>query len=154
MALSDATVSLLRISSSGYLSPILRTRMHGWVDMMTARGHDPRVIETLRLPALQAEYFRRGTSKQRDVLRSMHGHGLAFDAISISRGWSFTAEWKADAVECATACGLVCGGTWKSPVDWPHFQPIEVPGVVPDRLVAAFNAGGIAASWAAAALRG
>lgn len=150
--LNDAQLQLLRINHVGFLAPLMQQRARAFTEMMTGRGHDPLIFETLRLPALQVVYHARGVSKQSDVLRSMHGHGCAFDCISVSRGWNYTPRWKADALECAKACDLKCGGEWKSPVDWPHFQLIEFPGIVPDTFVRAFNADGLHGVWAVAGM--
>ena len=147
MPLAEEVLQALRINHPGYLAPKLRVQQVALFEMMTARGHDPVLFETLRLPKLQAEYYTRKTSRQRDVLRSMHGHGLAFDVISQSRGWNYSDDWKQDLQECCTATGLTCGGLWKNPVDWPHVQWGTIPGAVPDTLVAAFNAEGIVGSW-------
>ena len=151
--MTDAVVAQLRINQLGYLAPVLRRRAQSLTEMMTARGHDVRIFETLRLPALQQEYFRRGTSRQKDVLRSAHGHGLGFDFLPVVKGaitWTLSADWKADVLECAKACDLKCGGEWKSLVDWPHFQPIEYPGVVPSVWIEAFNRGGLHEVWTVA----
>ncbi len=148
--LTEEQLRMLRIRDRGLLAPKLNAQVTDFKRMMEARGHDVLIFETLRLPQLQAEYFRRKTSRQRDVLRSMHGHGLAFDAISISRGWNFTDKWKEDVRDICAALGLTCGGLWKSPVDWPHIQWGALPGAVPDSLVVAYNTGGIYASWEAA----
>lgn len=146
--LSDAVVAQLRIRSLGYLAPAFRAKVVRVCERMEGHGHDPVVFETLRLPALQAEYFRRGTSRQRDVLRSMHAYGLAVDLISQSAGWNYSDEWKADLILSAKAEDLTIGGLWKNPVDWPHLQWGTIPGAVPDVLVSTFNSGGLAAVWA------
>jgi hypothetical protein len=145
--MTDDIVKQLRIRTPGYLMPEFAAAVKRVMERMEGKGHDPILFETLRLPALQAEYFRRKTSKQKDVLRSAHGHGIGADIISASDGWHFSPEWKKDLEEACKAEGLTCGGKWKSPQDWPHVQPGAIPGVIPDALVAAFNAGGIAASW-------
>lgn len=147
VGIPDALIPALRIRSLGYLMPEFAASVRRVVERMEGRGHDPVVIETLRIAALQVEYHRRGTSKQKDVLRSMHGHGLAVDIISQSRGWDYSQAWKDDLVAACKAEGVTCGGLWKNPVDWPHVQHGAIPGAVPDALVAAFNTGGLTASW-------
>lgn len=147
MSLSRAELARLRIRSLGYLAPKFRTDILALVQMLEGRGHDPVIFETLRLPALQAEYFASGVSRQKDVLWSMHGHGLAVDIISAARGWDYSDEWKADLEACCKELGLTCGGRWTSPVDWPHVQHGSVPGKVPATFVSAFNSGGLHAVW-------
>ena len=88
-----------------------------------------------------------GPAAQR-LRRSMHGHGLAVDIISLAKGWDYSDEWKADLKRACERLSLTCGGLWKSPVDWPHVQWGSIPGAVPDSLVAAYNAGGLYGSWA------
>lgn len=146
-ALSDATVAQLRIRSLGFLAPAFRAAVVRICERMEGEGHDPYVIETLRLPQLQAEYFRRKTSRQQDVLRSMHGHGLAVDIVSASKLWQAAPEfWKA--LERAVAAEQqTWGGKWKNPVDPPHVQWGGIAGAVPDALVAAYNRGGLYSSW-------
>ena len=148
MSLTNEVVNQLRIRNAGYLMPEVAAAVKRVMERMEAQGHDPVLFETLRLPALQAEYFRRTTSRQKDVLRSAHGHGLGADIISASKGWNFDTEWKDDLAAACTAEGLTCGGLWKSFPDWPHVQPAAIAGAIPDALVAAFNTGGLAASWA------
>ena len=145
--MTDEQLATLRQSSLGFLAPSFRVSVEHLLQMMEARGHDPVIFETLRLPSVQAEYFRRKTSRQRDVLRSMHGHGGAVDVISKSKGWKFSQEWKDDLKEVCATLQLTCGGLWKNPVDWPHVQVGTIAGVVPDALVAAYNRGGLYASW-------
>ncbi len=145
--MTDAMVTALRIKSVGFLAPQMRVQTLNVIDRMTAEGHDPLLIETLRLPQLQAEYFKRGTSRQRDVLRSMHGHGLAGDIVCATKYWNATVEFWASLERACKAEGLTWGGHWKKPVDKPHFQWGEYAGPVPDALVAAYNRGGLHASW-------
>lgn len=145
--MTDADLARMRQSSLGFLAPAFRVKVEHLVQMMEARGHDPMVFETLRLPAVQAEYFARKTSRQRDVLWSSHGHGLAVDVISKSRQWNFSPTWKADLKDICEVLQLTCGGLWKNPVDWPHVQWGAIAGAVPAELVAAYNRGGLYASW-------
>lgn len=147
MNLTDADLAKLRQSSLGFLAPAFRSKAEHLLQMMEGRGHDPVIFETLRLPAVQAEYFRRKTSRQKDVLWSMHGHGLAIDVISKSVGWNYSSEWKEDLQDICAELQLTCGGLWKNPVDWPHVQWGTIPGAVPKELVAAYNSGGLYASW-------
>lgn len=149
MPMTEAQLQSLRIRDRGLLAPKFNDQIAALLQIMEAEGHDPVIFETLRLPALQAEYFARKTSRQKDVRRSMHGHGLAVDVISLSKGWNYSAEWKKDLQAACEKIGLTCGGLWKNPVDWPHVQWGGVPGAVPDHLVAAYNHGGLYASWAA-----
>ena len=146
VSLSDADLARLRVRSLAYLAPKFRAKVIAVRERLEGEGFDPLIFETLRLPALQAEYFARGTSKQQDVVRSMHGHGLAVDFISIHSGWDDPKFFEA-VQRIAVAQGLVSGAAWSSPNDPPHVQWGSVPGKVPDELVAAFNAGGMLASW-------
>jgi hypothetical protein len=149
MAMTEAQLRSLRIRDRGLLAPKFNDQVTALLQIMEAEGHDPVIFETLRLPQLQAEYFARKTSRQKDVRRSMHGHGLAVDVISLSKGWEYSTEWKKDLQAACEKIGLTCGGLWTKPVDWPHVQWGGVPGAVPDHLVAAYNHGGLYASWAA-----
>lgn len=146
--MTDETLRQLRVRDRGMLAPAFNDKITALLEIMEAEGHDPVIFETLRLPQVQAEYFRRGSSKQKDVRRSMHGHGLAVDIISLAKGWDYSDEWKADLKRACERLSLTCGGLWKSPVDWPHVQWGSIPGAVPDSLVAAYNAGGLYGSWA------
>jgi hypothetical protein len=148
--MTDAVLAQLRLRSLGFLAPRVRTAVVNVVDRLSAQGFDPLVFETLRLPQVQAEYFRRGTSKQRDVLRSMHGHGLAVDIISQSRLWKPEAGFWTALGEAARAEGMAWGGDWRSFKDLPHIQWGRFPGVVPDDVVRAFNTGGLHAVWSLA----
>lgn len=145
--MTDADLARMRQSSLGFLAPAFRVKVEHLVQMMEARGHDPMIFETLRLPAVQAEYFARKTSRQRDVLWSTHGHGVSIDVISKSLLWGFSKDWKDDLKAICAELELTCGGLWKSPVDWPHVQWGSIAGVVPPGLVAAYNRGGLYASW-------
>jgi peptidoglycan L-alanyl-D-glutamate endopeptidase CwlK len=145
--MTDATLAALRIRHLGFLAPAMRIKVQHVVERMEAQGFDPLVFETLRLPQVQAEYARRGTSKQRDVLRSMHGHGLAVDIVSLTTYWSAPKAFWDALGEAARAEGLAWGGDWKSFKDLPHIQWGKYPGVVPNALVEAFNRGGLYASW-------
>ena len=147
--MTDEQLRQLRIRDRGLLAPAFNDKVSALLQIMEAEGHDPVIFETLRVPALQAAYFAKGTSRQKDVRRSMHGHGLAVDIISISAGWNYSAEWKADLRDACARLELTCGGLWNSPVDWPHVQWGSVPGAVPNSLVTAYNEGGLYASWAA-----
>jgi hypothetical protein len=146
--LSDTTLAQLRVRDRGFLAPAFNDKVSALLEIMEAEGHDPVVFETLRLPQVQAEYFRRGTSRQKDVRRSMHGHGLAVDIISLANGWNYSDEWKADLQRGCERLKLTCGGLWKTPVDWPHVQWGTIPGAVPEILVRAFNEGGLYGTWA------
>lgn len=144
--LSEAELARMRVRSLGYLAPKMREAAVAMVERLEGEGLDPLIFETLRLPALQAEYFRKGASRQQDVLHSMHGHGLAFDIISIKSGWNDPAFFIA-AERVGLALGLTAGRKWKNPNDPPHFQWGSVPGAVPDSLIVAFNRRGIIGSW-------
>lgn len=147
MTLSDDVVSKLRISDMGFLMPEFRAKIERLIKYMQDRGHDPMVFETLRLPALQAEYFARGTSMQRDVRKSMHGHGLGADIICRKRQWdAVQAFWDCLRDGCKELW-LQWGGLWTSPKDLPHVQWGKYPGVVTIELYAAFQARGLAGSW-------
>jgi hypothetical protein len=145
--MTDAEKGRLRVRSLGYLAPAFREQIVVLLQMMEARGHDPVVFETLRLPALQQVYFEEGASRQRDVLKSMHAYGLAADIISQSKGWNYSQQWKDDLREICATLGITCGGLWKSIVDWPHVQWGGIPGAVPQRLIDLFNTAGLSAVW-------
>lgn len=150
MALSDATIALLRIDSPAFLAPKFAAAVTRVQERMRGEGHKPRLFETLRLPALQAQYFANGTSGQQDVLRSFHGTGMAADIICADREWNATPQfWDAYRRACV-AESLQWGGLWSKPVDKPHCQLGVFTGRVPDAIVAAMNSGGLAAVWALA----
>lgn len=145
--LSEAVVAALRISLLAYLAPGFRRKIDRVCERMRGEGHKPLIFETLRLAALQREYFARGTSKQRDVVRSMHCHGCAVDIICEDKQWNATAEFWDSLKRACAAEGLQWGGLWTSPVDKPHVQVGKYPGRVPDEVVVAFNRGGLAEVW-------
>jgi peptidoglycan L-alanyl-D-glutamate endopeptidase CwlK len=153
--LSPREVALIRINDLGLIAPAVAARVRMAVAAVNAAHQlDLVVHETLRLPTLQAEYCARGASKQRDVLRSSHGLGLAADVVSAERGWNLTDQEWAWWGNAAEAAGLTWGGRWGSfdggKGDRPHVQLGTIAGMPGDDLRAAYATGGLYAVWTVA----
>jgi hypothetical protein len=111
------------------LAPMFARCICSVIDGMIDRGFDPHVYESERTDALQKHYYAQGRDRAgpivtnaRTAQHSMHGFRLAADIISRSKQWAAPmAFWEALGQE-AERVGLVWGGRWTSPRDYPHVQ--------------------------------
>jgi hypothetical protein len=183
-------ISRERINGLDHLAPVFRKNVaHAFnechnVDSIEVRlldnsiqwiSLDPVVHETFRTEALQAIYYRQGTSKAKTPLGeweggkwkagSWHGYKLAVDVISAEYEW-FTGRaakimWPAPkereyvAVQWFTAIADIFkqynidwGGDWSDP-DLPHFQHGTLKSSPSPLALELYKSGGFTAVWEA-----
>lgn len=118
------------------LHPVLQEKARLLIDLCAKAGIRIIITATLRDHEYQNMLYAKGrTAPGKKVTNarggdSMHNYGLAFDVVPLdAKGnpiWGTTGDdlkiWKEIGSIGRDVLGMVWGGDWKSPVDYPHFQ--------------------------------
>lgn len=147
-------IGLLRVRETAYLAPaMLRATIAVLADMRAA-GHPAKVVETIRLDALQRHYFSVGVTQLPSAWRGWHAYGLAVDIVHETKEWNAEpAFWRA-LERIAEKHGLTSGRDWDrnnatthSFIDAPHVQWGQCRVSPSDRARVLLARGGVFAVW-------
>lgn len=154
------TIARLRQHDISLLAPRFRASLQEALRECMAFGVDVVVFETLRSNALAEIYYKQGTSKAPNALRTWHYYGLAVDVISQSRQWDVyphkmsdgkwdagDRHWMKVVVDTFKKYGLKWGGDWKMFKDYPHWQWGMCKPSPSDEAIETVKEGGLIAVW-------
>jgi peptidoglycan L-alanyl-D-glutamate endopeptidase CwlK len=140
----------------GQVIPELSQKVQAMATSLLSKGIVIRVTQGLRTFEEQNALFaQRPKVTNAPGGYSMHNFGLAVDCVPSLAGVeeSYNPDWTAGSpryvamVAAGEAQGLVSGSTWKSLVDWPHFQLSGLPVTPTEQMRQDFYSGGLSEIW-------
>lgn len=139
--------------------PLLAGKVREMANLLGQQGITIRVTQGLRTWDEQAALYDKGRNPpdgQPTVTDappgfSYHNFGLAVDVVPmmpLGPDWNVTHPVWGQIVQMGRSVGLEAGATWRTFVDWPHFQLTGNLPISPTQDVrSAFASGGISAVW-------